>query len=82
MSTEATIALITAGIALIGTIGSFLWSAKKTDLDILRQIIDELKEEITGLKRANRDLKRWASKLVAQVKELGGTPVDYEEEED
>jgi hypothetical protein len=81
MSTDATIAIIVASFSLIGTAVTLFITARKNDVEILRGIIDELRDELDALKRANRNLKKWAQKLVAQIKELGGEPCEYEEEE-
>lgn len=84
LSTEASIAIIVSSLALIGTIITFLKSANKDDLDVLRGIIEELKEDARCLKEKvdeleaeNSDLKDWAERLVSQVKELGSDPVKF-----
>ena len=41
--------------------------------------ICELERVIDLLKKENFNLKAWAEKLVAQIKTLGGTPVDFTE---
>jgi TPP-dependent trihydroxycyclohexane-1,2-dione (THcHDO) dehydratase len=48
----------------------------------LQEEVDRLKAEIRDLRRTERNLKRWAAHLVAQVKELGGVPIEYEEGEE
>lgn len=77
MSVEITVALIVSGLALLGTLITFLGSARRTELDILRGVIDELKEQIEELKATNADLEDWAERLVCQVKDLGVIPVKF-----
>lgn len=77
LSTEAIIALIVSGLALIGTIFTFIQAARKNDLDILRGIISELRDRIQELEDKNGDLEAWAEALCCQVKELGHDPVKF-----
>jgi hypothetical protein len=77
MQTEAIVALIVSGLALVGAIATALLSASKNDLEVLRGIIAELKDKIGELECENKDLKDWAERLVEQVKEAGLSPVKF-----
>lgn len=77
MQTEVIVALIVGSLALIGAIINSVTSARKNDLEILRGIITELRTKINELECENADLKNWAERLVAQIKENGQTPVKF-----
>jgi hypothetical protein len=86
MSEGIIVALIMSLAALGGTAYQIRAGAKKNEVDALRGIIDEetkrgdrMALRIEILERSNRALKRWATRLVAQVRELGGDPCEYEE---
>jgi len=77
MSTEATVAIIIAGLALLGTIITFAASARKNEVEILRGIIQELKDYVEQLECDKEDLQDWAERLVSQVKGAGLEPVKF-----
>jgi len=77
MSVEVVITIITASLALIGSMVTIGTSAKKNDVEALRGIIQSLKEQIDELEHNNEDLKDWAERLVCQVKEAGLEPVKF-----
>lgn len=84
MQTEVVVALIVSGLALLSAAFTAILSARKTDLDILRGIIEELRKTIEGLEKKvseleceNKDLKDWAARLVDQVKDAGLKPVQF-----
>ena len=77
MSVETTVAIIVAGLALLGTIVTFFMSARKNELDILRGIIKELKDYVEELEIDKEDLETWAEALVCQAKDAGLMPVKF-----
>lgn len=74
MQSEAFVAIIVAGLALIGTIITYIGAARKNDVEALRGIIKELKEYINDLECDKEDLQDWAERLVQQAKEAGLQP--------
>lgn len=77
MPIEATIAIIVSSLALIGSIVTVATSAKKNEVEVLRVIIQELKDRVNELEIDNRDLENWAERLVCQVKNVGLEPVKF-----
>ena len=77
MATEVTVALIMGALALLGTLVTFLSSARKNELELLRGVIAELRKRIEELEDTNEDLENWAERLVCQVKEAGLIPAKF-----
>ena len=77
MQNESVIAIFVAVLALLGTIITALVSAKKNEVEALRGIIAELRDQVDELRCENKDLKNWAERLVNQVKVAGLTPVEF-----
>jgi len=78
MATEVTIAIIASSLALLGTIITVITSAKKNDVEVLRGIIQELKDYVEELEADKEDLQAWAEKLVCQIKNAGLVPEKFE----
>lgn len=74
MQTEAVVALIISSLALLSAIVTAVISARKNDLDILRGIISELRDQMWSMDCRNRDLEDWAERLVAQVRQANLIP--------
>ena len=74
MDIEASIAIIVASLALIGTIITYLGGAKKNEVEALRGIIRELKDYVEQLEYDKEDLQDWAERLVCQVQAAGLEP--------
>lgn len=77
MQPETAIAIIASALALLGTIITFVGSAKKDEVEVLRGIIQELKEYVSDLEDDKEDLQAWAERLVCQVKDAGLEPVKF-----
>ena len=75
MQTEVIVALIVSSLSLIGVLINTAISAKKNELEVLREIIDRLRERIDDLECENEELADWAERLVNQVKNAGLQPV-------
>ena len=69
MATEASVAIIVASMALIGSVVTIYTSASKNDVEVLRGIIQELKIYVEELEEDKIDLQTWAEKLVCQIKD-------------
>jgi hypothetical protein len=77
MSGDIIAALVVAGLSLIGSVVTIATSASKNDLEVLRGIISELRDQIEDLESDNNDLEAWAEQLCCQVKDLGKDPVKF-----
>lgn len=77
MQTEATVAIIVSAFALLGSVVTFAISARKNEVEILRGIIQELKDYVEDLECDKEDLQLWAERLVCQVQGAGLEPVKF-----
>jgi trehalose-6-phosphate synthase len=77
ISTEAVVALIMSGGALIGAVVTFVSSARKNEVSALSQIINQLRTRVEELEAINEDLENWAERLCCQVREVGKEPVKF-----
>lgn len=98
LSTEVIVALIVSGLALLGSVVAGLIvffgsrsTVKQTDIQSLRNIIEELRTQIASLDETaisqdrriqeledqNGDLENWIERLCCQVRELGAEPVAF-----
>jgi hypothetical protein len=74
-STEAVVALIMSGGALIAALVTYLSSAKRNEVSALSEIISQLRRRVEDLETDNEDLENWAERLCCQVREIGKEPV-------
>lgn len=77
MQTEATVAIIVSAFALLGSVVTFAISARKNEVEILRGIIQELKDYVEDLECDKEDLQLWAERLVCQIQGAGLEPVKF-----